>query len=174
MLYTVLQGENIPSYISPLYFNFFNFSIEFFSGFFFKYFFWIFVMIRFFFFKCLFFFRFVVFLLVHGILIRWRTTKIRFHQHHPEYEDYWSPDTVNTNDTSGELGDTPTPQKLPTHDGSDEPRTLQVIQRLLSVQGSILITMSQVCAFEPSFFFFWRALKSFVCATPRFSVVEMY
>lgn len=56
-----------------------------------------------------------------------RSAQIRFHEHHPEYCDYWSPDTVDANNAgSAELVDEPKSEQLPDQDVSDVPRTLQV------------------------------------------------
>lgn len=52
--------------------------------------------------------------------------QIRFHEHHPEYGDYWSPDTGNDTDTTPTTYDKPNSERLPEQDASDEPRTLQV------------------------------------------------
>lgn len=52
--------------------------------------------------------------------------QIRFHEHHPEYKDYWSPETVNDTDTTPTTYDKPNSERLPEQDASDEPRTLQV------------------------------------------------
>lgn len=52
--------------------------------------------------------------------------QIRFHEHHPEYGDYWSPDTGNDTDTTPTTYDKPNSERLPQQDASDEPRTLQV------------------------------------------------
>lgn len=56
-----------------------------------------------------------------------RSAQIRFHEHHPEYCEYWSPDTVDANNAgSAELVDEPNSEQLPDQDVSDVPRTLQV------------------------------------------------
>lgn len=52
--------------------------------------------------------------------------KIRFHEHHPEYRGYWSADSGNDANTTPTTYDNHNSFRLPEHDASDEPRTLQV------------------------------------------------
>lgn len=66
--------------------------------------------------------------------------QIRFHEHHPEYGDYWSPDTGNDADTTPATYDKPNSERLPEQDAHDEPRILQVRRALfLVVVGVVLL-----------------------------------
>lgn len=64
--------------------------------------------------------------------------QIRFHEHHPEYGEYWSPGTADASDSaSAELADTPNSEQLPAQDVSDVPRTLQVCLCIMTRFGVI-------------------------------------